>query len=170
MNTGNLLSPDIENMSDAPINDDWFGEDVKEISVKDITDKIEALREADTIAKEKKAAYSVANAEVDSLKREVIEMLQSSGLKNFKIPGVATVSVVENLSVQTPKTHEDKEKFFAWLKTQGEDMYLQYASVNSNSLNSLFKIKQEEYAENGEVLDIPGLGEPTSYITLSLKK
>lgn len=149
---------------------DWYEEDVKEISVKDITTAIEKLRDADTIAKEKKAAYSVANAEVDDLKRQVIEMLTTSGLKNFKLPGVATVSVVEKLSVQTPKTHEDKEKFFEWLKAQGEDMYLQYASVNSNSLNSLFKIKQEEYAENGEVLDIPGLGDPTSYTTLSLKK
>lgn len=149
---------------------EWYEEDVKEISVKDITTAIEKLRDADTIAKEKKAAYSVANAEVDDLKRQVIEMLTTSGLKNFKLPGVATVSVVEKLSVQTPKTHEDKEKFFSWLKEQGEAMYLQYASVNSNSLNSLFKMKQEEYAENGEVLDIPGLGDPTSYTTLSLKK
>ena len=152
------------------IMNDWYEEDVKEISVKDITTAIEKLRDADTIAKEKKAAFSVANAEVDDLKRQVIEMLTSSGLKNFKLPGVATVSVVEKLSVQTPKTHEDKEKFFAWLKTKGSDFYLTYASVNSNSLNSMFKLETELAAESGEVLSIPGLGEPTSYTTLSLKK
>lgn len=148
----------------------WFEEPKKEVSLKDINEKITKLREADTYAKARKTEADLATAEVSHLKTEVIQMLAESGLKSYKLPGVGSVSIVEKLSVKTPKTHEDKEKFFEWLKTQGDDMYFQYASVNSNSLNSLFKMKQEEYAERGEVLDIPGLEEPSSYTTLSLKK
>lgn len=149
---------------------EWFEEEKKEISLKDINEKLTQLRDADTIYKEKKKDSELASAEVTKLKTEVIAMLTESGLKSYKLPGIASVSVVEKLSVQTPKTHEEKEKFFSWLKEQGEDMYLHYASINSNSLNSLFKMKSEEFAERGEVLDIPGLSAPSSYSTLSLKK
>jgi hypothetical protein len=153
------------------VNPEWYEEEQKkEISIADVTAKITELREADTKSKASKKQHEADSAVVTDLKNEVIEMLQTSGLKNFKVPGIASVSLVDKLSVKTPKTHEEKEQFFTWLKEQGDDMYLQYATVNANSLNSLFKLKQEEAAENGEVLEIPGLSNPSSYSTLSLKK
>jgi hypothetical protein len=72
-------------------------------------------------------------------------------------------------SVTTPKTPEEKEQLFQFLRDKG--IFLEFASVNSQSLNSLYKSLAEEAAENG-VLDfkLPGVGEPTIYTTLKMRK
>jgi len=98
-------------------------------------------------------------------------MMERSGKKRYIAEGIGQVSISENLSVATPKTPEEKQAFFNWLKQEmGEDGYLTYASVNSASLNSLYKQKVEEYGARGEVLEIAGLQQPTSFNKLSLRK
>lgn len=72
-------------------------------------------------------------------------------------------------SVTTPKTPEEKEQLFEFLQQRG--IFLEMASVNSQTLNSLYKSLAEEAAEKG-VLDfrMPGVGEPTEYISLKMRK
>ena len=96
---------------------------------------------------------------------------EHSGKKTYIAEGFGRVTVKEELSVRTPKTPEDKQKFFDWLRNHmGEDAYYAYMTVNSRSLNSLYKQKVEEYGEQGKVLEIDGLESPSSFTKLSFTK
>lgn len=144
---------------------------VADISVEQMDQAVKNLRDI-------KDAYNMENAKVKELYAQVkeaedrvVSLLKRAGKSKYIVEGVGQVITTETLSVQTPKTPEQKQAFFDWLRRElGEDGYLTYATVNSNSLNSLYKQKVEEYGARGEVLDIEGLEPPTSYTKLSLRK
>lgn len=143
----------------------------KDITLADMQLAVTRLREA-------KQAYDDAKKISDSLygmyKAEeeiVVSILKDANQKEFTVAGVGKVSITEQLSVQTPKTPEQKQAFFDWLKKEmGDDGFWAYATVNSQSLNSLYTKKVKEYGERGELLDIEGIDQPTSYTKLSLRK
>ena len=72
-------------------------------------------------------------------------------------------------SVKTPKTNEEKKEFFDW--AESKQLFWELVSVNSNTLNSLYKTEAEIALKSG-VLDfrLPGIGAPETYTTLELKK
>lgn len=143
----------------------------KAISLEDMDKAIAELRKArDEYAEASKKSKDL-NVLVKKFESEVISLMQQAGKKRYIAEGIGAISLETGLSVQTPKTPEQKESFFSWLKSEmGEDGYLTYATVNSASLNKLYRDKVEEYAERGEVLEIEGLDQPTSYTKLSLRK
>jgi hypothetical protein len=151
---------------------DWQNEEVKkEISIAEMTNAVEALREAktayDTAKKMSEDMYSVYKEAED----RVVAMLSDSGLDTYTVKGIGKVTISEQLSVTTPKTPEEKQQFFDWLKRElGDDGFWAYATVNSQSLNSLYKLKFNEYASRGEVLEIDGLQPATSFTRLSFTK
>ena len=151
---------------------DWNDEKpVAEISLEQMDNAVKVLREL-------KDVYLAENAKVkelhDAYKQQearVISLLQQAGKTKYVVEGIGQVITTESLYVPTPKTPEQKQAFFNWLREElGEDGYYTYATVNSNSLNSLYKQKVEEYGERGEILDIEGLEPPTSHVKLSLRK
>lgn len=151
---------------------DWNdSKPVAEISVEEMDQAVKDLRAI-------RDQYALENAKVKEMyiqvkdaEEKVMSMLKRAGKSKYIVEGVGSISLTETLSVQTPKTPEAKQAFFNWLKEEmGEDGYYTYATVNSNSLNSLYRQKVEEYGERGEVLDIEGLEPPTSYTKLSLRK
>ena len=151
--------------------DMWEQEPKEEISLLDMDKAIEVLREAKDLYTEASKTSKALYADVKKFESQVVDMMERSGKKRYIAEGIGQVSISENLSVATPKTPEEKEAFFAWLKEEmGQDGYLTYATVNSASLNSLYKQKVEEYGERGEVLEIAGLQQPTSFTKLSLRK
>ena len=144
---------------------------VAELSIEQMDRAVTALRELKDEYQTENTKVKELYAKVKEAEAKVISLLQQTGKTRYIVEGVGQVSTTETLSVSTPKTPEQKQAFFAWLREElGEDGYLTYATVNSNSLNSLYKQKVEEYGERGEVLRIEGLEEPTSYIKLSLRK
>jgi hypothetical protein len=144
---------------------------VSEISLEQMDKAIKDLREAKDAYQEASNKAKELNAHYRDIEAQVITMLKQSGKKKYILEGIGQVIISEVLSVTTPKGTEQKKAFFDWLrKEMGEDGYLTYATVNSNSLNSLYKQKVEEYGQRGEVLDIDGLDLPTSYTKLSLRK
>jgi len=143
----------------------------QEISLTDMDNAIAKLRSAKDCYKDADRISKDLYKLVKEAEEQVIDMMERSGKKRYIAEGIGQVSISENLSVATPKTPEEKQAFFNWLKQEmGEDGYLTYASVNSASLNSLYKQKVEEYGARGEVLEIAGLQQPTSFNKLSLRK
>lgn len=143
----------------------------KEISIKDMQELITCLREAKTAYKEAKDKSDAAYAVLKNLESTVIATLKEAGQDTFTVTGVGKVTVSEQLSVQTPKSIEDKQKFFSFIKEKfGDDGFWAYASINSQSLNSLYKNLTTEYAQNGEVLEIEGLEPASSFTKLSFTK
>lgn len=144
---------------------------VAEISLEQMDQAVKDLRKMKDTYSLESTKVKELYAQVKEAESKVVSLLQQAGKSKYVVEGVGSVNLQETMSVQTPKTPEQKEAFFNWLREEmGHDGYLTYATVNSNSLNSLYKQKAEEYGERGEVLEIDGLEAPTSYTKLSLRK
>lgn len=89
----------------------------------------------------------------------MIEMLASNQLTSYKGPG-GKVVLAYRTSVRVPKEGNDKAALFEWLREKG--LYDQLVSVNSQTLNSLYKSELDEAKERGETdFAIPGLRDVT---------
>lgn len=124
------------------------------------------LREArDEYDKRKKLATE-AHDELEKIEALVINTLQANKRTNYKVAGVASVSLSHRESYTTPKTNEAKRALFQYIKDKyGNDTLSSMLSINSMTLNSW--AKQE--SESG-VMQIPGLEAPTATETLSVRK
>jgi hypothetical protein len=116
-------------------------------------------QEADVKRKKEKFA-ELANTILRTLDLMSIDSIRAHGFLFFK---------ELKSSVTTPKTLEDKKQFFDFLESKG--MFLEMVSINSQTLNSLYKSLADEAAEAG-VLDfkLPGIPEPTTYTNLKLRR
>jgi len=130
--------------------------------VKELRDLYDAKKDAEGLFEQSKAEYK---AKADAIQ----EALEEAEMQQHKVPGVALVSLRSRLSVQTPKTNEEKEALFGWLRDKG--IFLDKVSINSRTLNSLYQAEYEAQLESG-VADwrMPGVGEPVVDNTLSLRK
>lgn len=134
---------------------------VKEMS--ELKDNYDELKKQSNAAHEK---YQEARA-------KLITTLQAAGKTKYFVDGVGTVSVTEKLKIQTPKSPEDKEAFFKWLQEKyGREGYLTYATVNYNSLNSLYNTEFEQAKLEGTAdnFEIAGVGNPEHEYGLSFRK
>jgi len=137
------------------------------VTVEDMDKLVAELREARAEADEKDAIATEANKKVKALEGRCVAFLKELKRDNYNTPD-GTIYIQKKWTVQTPKTDEDKKSFFGWLEEQG--IYWAYATVNSQSLNSLYKTKVEEATERGEMLSIPGIGAPSLYEGLGFRK
>lgn len=127
------------------------------ISTKELDALVLDYKEARAIYDEKKAAASEANKEVEKLERQLLEALIQTGKSKYFVDGIGTVSLVEKVYITTPKDGHEKTAFFTYIEEEfGQDGLDKYRTVNSQSLNSLFKIQREE---NPELITLPGCGD-----------
>lgn len=130
----------------------------REISA--VREKVEAMEE---VVKEERS-------KLEQLKSKMIAYLDHFGKKSYPIPGAGTFTVVEKLSYTVPKEEPSKIAFLKWLRSKGEGVYLSTVTVNHNTLNALCNQEFELAASEGRSFQIPGLGDPKKYETLSLRK
>lgn len=106
--------------------------------------------------------------EYQKLSGAMLRALDLMDLESIKAHGYLFFKETKT-SVPVPKTLEDKQALFAYL--QGRGIFTESVSVHSATLNSLYRTFAEEAAEKG-VLDfrMPGVGEPTSFVNLKLRK
>lgn len=112
-----------------------------------------------------KAVSSKAYAEYKTMESDILVAMETNELTKFDVDGLASFSRVDKLSYQTPKTREDKTKFFKFLKSQFGADSIDYMNVNSQTLNRLCK----EWTAEG-ILTIEGLNEPISVSSLTRRK
>ncbi len=123
--------------------------------------------ELDDIKRDQVSPRQKKLEEVEGKILEYLAILEKTSYKS----DFGTVVRQNRYSVLTPKTVEQKKAFFLWLKEKGEDVYWQYTSVNSNSLNALYKEELEIAKENGDLqFSLPGIGEPTVMTSLAKRK
>lgn len=97
----------------------------------------------------------------------LLKMLEASELNSINAHGY-TFYINSSMSVTTPKSYEDKQALFNFLKERG--IFDDYISVNSKSLNSLYNKLAEEALENGIIeFKMPGIEEPKEVKTLRLR-
>jgi hypothetical protein len=125
---------------------------------------------ADEIAELERVTLKPMKERLDNLDSQILEHLTKLDMTSFKSKH-GTVVRSNRYSVQTPKTIEEKKEFFRWLNEKGPEVYWSYATVNSQSLNALYKAELEVAKEEGNLeFKIPGIGEPTATPILSRRK
>lgn len=67
----------------------------------------------------------------------------------------------QTYSFKTPKEFEEKKKFLEYLKTKGEEFFIETVGVNHNTLNGFCNAEFENAAENNVFpFAVPGIGAP----------
>jgi len=129
-----------------------------------VTDLFELRARKDKLDEELKEM----SAQVKSYEGKIIEYLDDLKLESFK--GTAgTVSPYQKAAYTVPKTPEEREKFFQYLKDQG--IFDSMITVNYNTMNGWAEKEYEAAKERGDIFfSIPGLGAPTITKILSKTK
>lgn len=130
----------------------------KDISIKEMTQLIEFMREAREDYERKKKASNDAHALYKEKQQAVIDAMLASGQKNFSVAGLGQCIITEKLNFKTPKTVESKRELFNYItKEYGRDFLIEMMSINANTLK---KFANEEMAAKG-LGELPGLDAPT---------
>lgn len=103
--------------------------------------------------------------ELRNYERQLLAFFETSG-KDRCGSTMGDISVRERLSVKTPKSESDKRALFDWLNKRG--IFFEFASVNSNSLNALYKQEVEAAQLENRECDMP-VGEPEIFKQLIIK-
>ncbi len=141
----------------------------KQVTVQDLDALVEVLFQLKKKIEESEEATTKLNKEKATLEMKIAGYLRDLGRDNFRAPD-GTVSLREVWRVSLPKTDEAKAALFGWMREKG--IYDQYATVNANSLNSLFLAEWDAAKKQGEGIGftLPGLAQPTLFETLSTLK
>lgn len=106
-------------------------------------------------------------AKLESINQTLLRTLELLELDTIKAHGF-TFFKETRVTVTTPKTLEEKTLLFDFLKEKG--LFMQLASVNSQSLNALYKSLSSEALESGEIdFDMAGL-KTSEYTSLKMRK
>ena len=142
------------------------------MEIKELQEKIKKLKEERDQYDAMKRTLDQIGSSCDALEHEILAHFEANDMTSFRVDGVALISVSERLSVQTPKTPDDKKAFFDWLlETKGEQVFRHYQTINSQSLQSFFKAEWESMSEEQRLtFNMPGIGAPTLSKKLSVRK
>jgi hypothetical protein len=133
-----------------------------------ISTHCEKLIELKLAAEKLESELKIVKDRLLAAQSAMILMLESSQIDSIKKNGWAFHTRTME-SVALPKTREEKELFYAFLKEKG--IFEDCISVHSKKLSSLYRSLSEEALNEG-ILDfrIPGLPPPGSYKTLVMSK
>jgi len=145
---------------------DSVGKKDTTVSLEQMNELVIKLRAArDEYDEKKKIATEAYNA-LEEIEKLVINTLQAAKMNKYEVAGVALVSVLHKESYTTPKTNDDKNKLFTYIKEKyGPDALMSMVNINSQTLNAW----AQRESDSG-VMQIPGLAAPTATETLSLRR
>lgn len=120
----------------------------------------EELYKQKVVVDEIEAHQKQENKKFEALKAKVLAHLEENELEKYAVSGYGTVFIREYTSVKVPKSPQERDQFFGYLKDKG--IFEQTITVHSQTLNSLYKNALEEAIEKGDhTFKIPGIGEPS---------
>ena len=158
-------------MVDEPQQQEMWEQPKQEISLTQMDKEVTELRSLKETYDLAKADSTNKYKDYQSQQYKVSEILKAAGKTEYVCEGIGKVTISEAMSVTTPKSPDEKKAFFEWIRTNmGDDAYYTYMSVNSQSLNRLYREKTEEAADRGELLNIDGLDAPTTNTKVSFTK
>ena len=141
-----------------------------EITTKQLDDAVRRLWDARADYEAKKKISTEAFEAAEKAEEEVLDLLEQVNKKNYQLDGVAKVTAVTKLVVNTPKDLDKKSEFFKWLKdSYGAEGFLAYLNINHQSLQALWNSEFEK-AEDKVSFSIAGIDAPTERRTLRVNK
>lgn len=145
----------------------------KTITTEELDQIVTRYRDARKVYESAKAKATELQKEQETLKGKVVEALTKVGKRKYFVDGIGLCYFIEKLVVTTPKTLEDKRKFFDWLKaTFGDIFLLDKQSINHQSLQKIYNDAYNAEVEQGrgDQFTVPGLSAPTAEISLGFRK
>lgn len=119
------------------------------------------------------AAATELYKEKEELEGKFIEALNQAGRQKYYVEGIGLVGFSKRMSVQTPKTIQEKQALASWMQEKyGKEFFWDKFSVNSQTLQSLYNKEYELFEERCELtgvseqFHIPGLAPPVAKIGL----
>ena len=115
-----------------------------------------------------KNTKSALEQEYEELSQKIVSYLNAHQKDKYDTP-LGTFSIRRRLTYATPKTPEEREAFFGYLKKQG--VFDDLITVNSQTLNAYAKRELETAKEEGRTdFEIPGLGDPNLYEKIQIRR
>lgn len=136
------------------------------VTVEEFEALCKQLRDKRSEYEDAKRVASGINEEVVAIENKLAECLNSTDKDTYKSE-YGTVSLTFRTSYKVPQG-DGRPEFFNYLKERGVFDHL--ITVNSQTLNAWSRKEIEAAKERGEILEIPGLGEPTITPTISFRK
>lgn len=128
---------------------------------------ITQLREAKALSDEAQEQADILKKQYDTHRKTVLDALNTLKRKDYKVAGAGLVYISQKEVYTVPKTNEDKNKLFTYIKDKyGPDALMSMVGIHSATLTSW----ANKETETGEVQSIPGLEQPTMIETLNFRK
>jgi len=143
--------------------------EIEDISVGELDAALVAIKETEADYKAKKDISTEAYWKLEAAKAEFMSLMKRSGKKKWSVAGHGGYSIHDELKFRVPDGPENKEKFFKFLRSETackllqsdpKDVFLAYASINAQTMNSLCKKLKSLAAEDGVDLELPGVMAP----------
>src|SRR3990167_8722461 len=119
--------------------------------------------------RKKKEELELLEKESKFIEEELLSCMAQHGQTRYHSASYGTIFRVDKFSVKVPKTPEERDAFFKYLKERG--LFESMITVNSQTLNSWHSEELAQAKLNGEIdFKVPGLNEVTLYSRLGLRK
>lgn len=117
---------------------------------------------------DKKRELETLMEEFTPLQQEILNILEATEIDSVETAGFKFY-IEEKSSVKIPRTVEDKQLLFDFLKSK--ELFDEIVSVNSQTLNSLYRSLSDQAMREGKLdFQIPGVEEPKFFKTLKMRK
>lgn len=145
------------------------GVSAKNPTVLELDDLVDQIFDQKQKIEEMGAALTEENKRLAQLEFKAAAWLDEIGRETYKGKR-GSISIKEKWSFALPKSDEDKQAFFSWMKEKG--IFDKYATVHATSYNTLVNEEWEIAKQEGRGMEfsIPGVPEPRFVRLLSTRK
>lgn len=142
--------------------------EAKTLTVDDLDQFVKNIKDKKAEIKQIETQLTALNKELSSLEGRATAVLKELDRNNYVSPH-GTIFMKRKWRVNLPKDDIEKMKLFEHLKERG--IYEKYATVNSNSLNSLYLADWAEAQKEGRGMEfsMPGIDSPKLHETVEYK-
>ena len=128
-----------------------------QMTVEELDQKLQQLREMDNNYKEKKKISDEAHAELAKAKVEMMGYLEALGRNSYALPGIGIATMVTENKYKMPADTESREALFKYIRDNyDKNVLYSMTSIHHDNLNTFIKQEQEQ----GRT--VPGLSTPTT--------
>lgn len=140
----------------------------EKVTVEGLDKLVEQIRDKKDEVQASEEVTKNLNKELVQLQGLAVQYLKDLGRDDYKSPN-GSISIEEKWRVSMPANDIEKAKLFDHLRERG--IFDKYATVHSQSLNSLWKQDRQAAIDRGEIsFEMPGVGAGQLFEALKFTK
>ena len=143
-----------------------WSEGTADVSTSDLDAEVKKLMDLEEDYEGKKKISSEAYAKYEEQRAKLLSILQATGKTKYYVDGMGTISQAIKTTVTVPKSFEEKQAMFEYFSSLGQEVFMNYATVNHMSLNAF--VNQQREAD--PTFKMPGAGEPKEIAELRFRR